>query len=285
MNSEKKSNNKMIPMAIAYDFDGTLAHGNIQEYDFFPALGMTSKEFWSEANELEIKHQADKILAYMNLMIQKANAKQLPIRKEDFTKYGKSVELFEGVETWFQRINAYAKQQDIDLKHYIISSGIKEMIEGTPIAKEFNKIFASSFMYDHHGVAFWPALAINYTTKTQYLFRINKGSLDVCNHTDINRYIPENERPLPFEHIIFIGDGETDIPSFRLVKDQNGHAIAVYKPKMANARAQSQHLIDEGRVNFIAPACYKEGSEIETMVKAIMDKIVVDHALFHLNQE
>lgn len=279
MLSEKK---KMIPMAIAYDFDGTLAHGNIQEYDFVPSLGMTSKEFWNEATDLEVKHQADKILAYMNLMIQKANEKQLPIRKEDFIKYGQSVELFEGVLTWFERINAYAQAQNIDLKHYIISSGIKEMIEGTPIAKEFHKIFASSFMYDHHGVAFWPALAINYTTKTQYLFRINKGSLDVCNHTDINRYIPENERPLPFEQIIFIGDGETDIPSFRLVKEQQGHAIAVYKPKAATARERSQHLIDEGRVNFIAPACYTEDSEIETMVKAIIDKIVVDHTLSQL---
>lgn len=272
----------MVPMAIAYDFDGTLADGNMQEYDFFPALGMTSKDFWNEATELEVRHQADKILAYMNLMIHKANVKELPIRKEDFIKYGKSVELFEGVITWFDRINAYAKSQNVELKHYIISSGLKEMIEGTPIAKEFHKIFASSFMYNHHGIAFWPALAINYTTKTQYLFRINKGSLDVCNHTDINRFIPENERPLPFEQMVFIGDGETDIPSFRLVKEQRGHAIAVYKPKEARAREKSQMLIQEGRVNFIAPARYTEGSEIESMVKAIIDKIVVDNTLAHL---
>ncbi|HEV8051496.1 MAG TPA: HAD family hydrolase [Parachlamydiaceae bacterium] len=273
---------KMIPMAIAYDFDGTLASGNMQEYDFVPALGMTPKDFWNEATELETKHQADKILAYMHLMIQKASAKQLPIRKEDFIKYGNSVDLFEGVTTWFERVNAYAETKNVELKHYIISSGIKEMIEGTPIAKEFHKIFASSFMYDHHGIAFWPALAINYTTKTQYLFRINKGSLDVCNHTQINKFIPDSERPLPFEHMIFIGDGETDIPSFKLVKEQRGHAIAVYKPRTPNARETSQSLINDGRVNFIAPACYTEGSEIDIMVKTIIDKIVVDNALVHL---
>ena len=274
---------KMLPMAIAYDFDGTLASGNMQEYDFVPALGMTSEDFWREANELEHKHQADRILAYMSLMIQKATEKKLSIRKENFVKYGQSVPLFDGVITWFNRINSYAKSKNVQLKHYIISSGIKEMIEGTPIAKEFHKIFASSFMYDHHGIAYWPALAVNYTTKTQYLFRINKGSLDVCNHTDINRFIPENERPLPFEHMIFIGDGETDIPSFRLVKEQRGHAIAVYKPKAPKVKEQTKKLIDEGRVNFIAPACYQEDSEIEKMVKAIIDKIVVDHALTDLS--
>jgi phosphoserine phosphatase len=276
---------KMLPMAIAYDFDGTLASGNMQEYDFVPALGMTSKEFWNEATELEVRHQADKILTYMLLMIQKAKIKELPIRKEDFVKYGKSVHLFEGVITWFNRINAYAKSQNVDLKHYIISSGIKEMIEGTPIANEFHKIFASSFMYDHHGIAFWPALAINYTTKTQYLFRINKGSLDVCNHTEINKFIPDNERPLPFEHMIFIGDGETDIPSFRLVKEQRGHAIAVYKPRAPKTKEKTLELIRDGRVNFIAPACYTEGSEIESMVKAIIDKIVVDNNLAHLTPD
>lgn len=276
---------KMIPIAIAYDFDGTLAPGNMQEYDFVPALGMTSKEFWHEATELEMKHQADKILAYMHLMILKAGAKGLPIRKEDFIKYGKSVDLFEGVTSWFERMNAYAKTQHVELKHYIISSGIREMIEGTPIAKEFHKIFASSFIYDHHGVAVWPALAINYTTKTQYLFRINKGSLDVCNHTDINKFIPDSERPMPFEQMIFIGDGETDIPSFRLVKEQRGHAIAVYRPKTPKAKEKSQALVTEGRVNFIAPANYIEGSEIEKMVKAIIDKVVADNALVHLKPE
>ena len=276
---------KTIPMAIAYDFDGTLAPGNMQEYDFVPALGMTSKEFWNEASELESSHKADRILAYMRLMIQKAGAKGVPIRKDDFARYGSSIELFEGVESWFSRMNKYALAKNVDLKHYIISSGIREMIEGTPIAKEFHSIFASSFIYDHHGVAVWPALAINYTTKTQYLFRINKGSLDVCDHTQINKYIPDNERPLPFENMIFIGDGETDIPSFRLVKEQRGHAIAVYKPRATKAKEQTQELVTQGRVNFVAPACYTPGSDIDVMVRAIIDKVVADNTLEQLKPE
>ncbi len=269
-------------MAIAYDFDGTLAPGNMQEYDFVPAVGMTSKEFWSEATQLEQHQQADKILAYMRLMIQKASAKGVSIRKEDFVKYGRSVALFEGVTDWFQRINSYATSKTVEIKHYIISSGIREMIEGTPIASEFHKIFASSFMYDHHGVAVWPALAVNYTTKTQYLFRINKGSLDVCDHSQINKFVPQHERPMPFANMIFIGDGETDIPSFRTVKEQGGHAIAVYKPRASKAREKSRDLIKEGRVNLMAPASYNEGSQIETMVKAIIDKIAADSILDEL---
>lgn len=267
---------KLVPMAIAYDFDGTLAPGNMQEYDFVPAIGMKSAEFWREATELERTHQADKILAYMRLMIQKATAKGIPVRKEDFVKYGRSVALFDGVNDWFDRINAYAESQNVLMKHYVISSGIKEMIEGTPIAKHFHAIFASSFMYDHHGVAVWPALAINYTTKTQYLFRINKGSLDVCDHSQINKYVPDADRPMPFENMIFIGDGETDIPSFRLVKEQGGHAIAVYQPRAAKAKERSRALIAEGRVNVIAPAIYTQDSDIENMVKAIIDKVVAD---------
>jgi len=264
---------KKIPMAIAYDFDGTLSPGNMQEYDFVPALGMTSKAFWNEANELERKHQADRILAYMHLMIKNAERNEVRVRKEDFVKYGQSVTLFDGVLTWFDRLNRYAESQNVDLKHYIISSGIKEMIEGTPIASKFHKIFASTFMYDHYGIAFWPALAINYTTKTQYLFRINKGSFDVCNHSEINRFIPHESRPMPFENMVFIGDGETDIPSFRLVKKQGGHAIAVYAPQSEEAKVKTQQLVAEGRVNFAAPAHYTEGSHIEIVVREIIDRI------------
>lgn len=274
-----------VNMAIAYDFDGTLAPGNMQEYNFVPAIGMTSADFWSEATELERTHQADKILAYMRLMIHKASSKQVSIRKEDFVKYGNSVDLFQGVTDWFPRINAYADTRNVKIDHYIISSGLREMIEGTAIAKEFRAIFASSFMYDQHGVAMWPALAINYTTKTQYLFRINKGSLDVCDHSKINQFVPQNERAMPFENMVFIGDGETDIPSFRLVKEQGGHAIAVYPPRTSKAKEKTGELITQGRVNFVAPAVYSEGSDIDAIVKAIVDKVAADHALDRLRAE
>lgn len=268
-----------IQMAIAYDFDGTLSPGNMQEYDFVPALGMTTQEFWQEANLIEKQHEADRILAYMRLMIQKAGAQGVSIRREDFRRYGTSITFFDGVIDWFDRITAYGQERSVEVRHYIISSGIREMIEGTPIANKFHKIYASSFMYDHHGVAMWPALAVNYTTKTQYLYRINKGSLDICDHSQINKYVPRAERPLPFQNMVFIGDGETDIPSFRTVKKEGGHAIAVYKPSSSEGQERSQELVREGRVNFMAPANYVEGSPVDTIVRAIIDKVSADSLL------
>ena len=154
------------------------------------------------------------------------------------------------------------------------------MIAGTPIHKHFSRVYASSFIYDHHGVANWPAMALNYTTKTQYLFRINKGSLDVHDHSVINDYVPHEDRPMPFKHMVFIGDGETDVPCFRLVKDQGGHSVAVYKPKAPKTKAKAEKLLKEGRVNFLAPADYAEGKQIDQIIKAIIDKVAADRHLY-----
>lgn len=178
---------KKIPFVIAYDFDGTLAQGNMQEYDFLPALNISPSDFWREAKELAKDQQADEILVYMQLMISKAQTAKVSVLKKTFTDFGKGINLFPGVETWFDRINAYGREHGVQVKHYIISSGLREMIEGTSIGKKFERIYASGFMYDHNKIAHWPALAVNYTTKTQYLFRINKGSLDVHDNSKINK--------------------------------------------------------------------------------------------------
>ncbi|MDS4014313.1 MAG: HAD family hydrolase [Candidatus Accumulibacter sp.] len=179
---------KLIPMAISYDFDGTLAPGNMQEYDFIPALDIKPSEFWKESGQLAEKHEMDQILAYMRLMLEEAGKAKVAVRRAEFKSFGAKIELFPGVRDWFKRINAYAKSKGVRLEHFIISSGIREMVEGTPIYREFKKVYASGFMFDHNGVACWPALAVNYTTKTQYLFRINKGSLDVHDNSVINRF-------------------------------------------------------------------------------------------------
>jgi hypothetical protein len=276
---------KLIPVAIAYDFDGTLSPGNMQEHSFIPKIGTTPKKFWNKAERLAKENEADSVLTYMNLMVTEARAKGVPIRKQDFKDHGKSVTLFKGVKTWFERIDRYGKDIGLKLEHYIISSGIHEMIDGTPIAKKFERIYASSFKYDANGVAEWPALAINFTTKTQYLFRINKGALDVYDNKKINEFVPMEERPIPFENIIFIGDGETDIPCFSLVKSLGGHSIAVYKPKTKGARARAEKLVDDGRVNFFVPADYSSGSYIDEVVKAILDKISSDCELYFLGKE
>lgn len=260
-------------MAISYDFDGTLAPGNMQEYDFIPAINMLSKNFWASVNTLAEKHEMDQILAYMYAMLEEARKARVAVRKSDFKNFGANIERFPGVKDWFKRINAHAKCNGVRLEHFIISSGIREMVEGTPIYKEFKKVYASGFMFDHNGVACWPALAVNYTTKTQYLFRINKGSLDVHDNSVINKYVPNDKRPVPFEHMVFVGDGETDIPCMRLVKDQGGHSIAVYNSGKRGAKTKAEQLVNDGRATLVANADYQEGSTIDSAVKAIIDKI------------
>lgn len=283
---------RLIPLAIIYDFDGTLAPGNMQERDFIPSIKMKSRGFWKEVSEKAKVHQADNILVYMKLMLDKANAAEIKVTRRDFNEYGRVLGFFEGIlpdidsvgndPGWFERINQYGKESGIRIEHYIISSGIKEMIEGTPIAKQFKHIFASSFFYDQHQVAVWPAMAVNYTTKTQYLFRINKACLDVSDAHTINKYIPEGERAVPFPNMIYIGDGDTDIPCFRLVKDRGGVSIAVFKPKTKGAKDSLKHLVDEGRVNAVVPADYKNASPLDKIIKAMIDKMQTDKALERL---
>lgn len=267
---------KMIPMAICYDFDGTLSPRNMQEYEFIELLkDCDSKKFWTEATELAEKNNMDRILAYMFLMLKKSEISGVEITREKMIAYGKSITFFNGVEEFFPRINKYAKEKNIDLKHYIISSGLEEMIEGCKIRKYFNRIFASKFYYNHNKVAVWPAIALNYTTKTQFLFRINKGCLDISDDKSINEYKAPEDRAIPFTNMIYIGDGETDIPCMRIVKRDGGHSIAVYSNK--KAKSKLNNLIDEDRVNIVAPADYRENKIIDKYIKAMIDKIFLDN--------
>ncbi|MCD4665783.1 MAG: haloacid dehalogenase-like hydrolase [Bacteroidales bacterium] len=276
---------KIIKAVIAYDFDGTLAPGNMQEHTFLPSLGIKPSEFWTEANKKAKDNDMDDILAYMQLMLDKSKSKDISIRKTDFENYGKGIELFDGVESYFERINAYANGKGIALEHYIISSGLREFVKGTKIAKYFKNIFASGFKYNASGVAEWPALAINYTSKTQYLFRINKGIENSYDNTLINKYVAENERPIPFKRMVYIGDGETDIPAMKMIKYQGGNAIAVYNSKVrANKNRPSPKQICEGlilqnRADYIASANYSEGSDLDKIIKLIIDKISVEAKL------
>lgn len=273
---------KNPPFVIAYDFDGTLAPGNMQEYDFVPALDIQPEAFWAETNRLSQEQQADPILTYMRLMIEKAAAARVPVRKEDFMRFGAGIDFFPGVTEWFERINAYGEKRGLQVLHYIISSGLREMIEGTSIHQHFHRVYASGFMYDHNGVAAWPALAINYTTKTQYLFRINKGSLDVHDNSLINKFVHPDERPVPFANMVFIGDGETDIPCMRLVKDQGGHSIAVYPPDKQDAKSQARRLVEERRAHLAAVADYSAGQPLDLAIQAMIDMAAARRTLMDL---
>lgn len=260
-------------VAIMYDFDKTLCTKDMQEYAFIPALGMSSSAFWGEANALTDTEEMDNILAYMYKMVEKAREKKVPITRDTFREMGRSVEFFDGVLSWFDRINEYGEQAGVRIEHYIVSSGIKEIIEGTAIAEKFKKIYACEFMYDYNGSIQWPKFAVNYTAKTQFLFRINKGVLTIDSKSadKLNQYTPENERRVPFRNMIYIGDGLTDVPCMKLVKSNGGQSIAVYD--QGKGREAALNLLKADRVNFVAAADYGPGSDIETIVQAIIKKI------------
>ncbi len=262
-----------IPLAIIYDFDGTLAPGNMQERQFIPDVGMTAKEFWGEVDAISEKNQADKILMYMYLMLEKARNK-VSVRRQDFRSLSSGIEFFPGVERWFGRMNGYGRERGVSVEHYLISSGNSEIIEGTSIAESFRRIYASKFLFDANDVAVWPALAINFTTKTQYLFRINKGAHDLNDDSKINEYVAQGDRPVPFENMVYIGDGQTDVPCFRLVKDLGGLSIAVYAEEK---RKFAEKYHKEGRVNCVAPAVYTENSKLDNAVKSYMTLVAARH--------
>ncbi|MBR5249972.1 MAG: haloacid dehalogenase-like hydrolase [Bacteroidales bacterium] len=282
------ANSRKYPtVALIYDFDGTLSPGNMQEFGFIQAIGKTPEEFWKKSADISRGQDASEILCYMKLMIDEARAADVKLKRDSFREFGSQIELYKGVREWFDLINRYGKERNINIEHYINSSGLIEMIEGTPIAKEFKNIYACSFLYDVNGVAVWPAVAIDYTAKTQFLFKINKGVSSIRDNKLVNEYLPEQDRPVPFSQMIYFGDGSTDIPCMRLVKQFGGNSIAVYKPTGKNrqqSKATAERLIKENRVNFACAADYSEGSEMHKVVTTIIDKIKFDLEFEHLKQ-
>jgi phosphoserine phosphatase len=265
-----------IRAAIVYDFDGTLARGNMQERSFIPAVGVDRDAFWKEVSHLARKEDADEILVYMRLMLEKARAAGITVTGAMLRNHGREPDYFPGVEDWFDRINVYAASCGLHLEHYVVSSGNYEMIEGCSIFSEFRRVFASRFILDQEGQAVWPAVAINYTTKTQFLFRINKGVENSWDTEAINRWMPESRRPLPFRRMIFIGDGHTDIPSMKMVMTQGGSAIGVLDPELWSAHRGTKKihdLIAEDRVNFVAPADYSPDSVLDVIVKGVLGRM------------
>ena len=257
-------------VAICYDFDKTLSPDNMQAQGYLQAIKYECQdEFWKETNELARANCMDSNLAWMYLMLKGARGKEI-FRREMLARYGSQVELYDGVCEWFDRICRYGEERGITVEHYILSSGLKEMIEGTCIADKLTAIFASSFYYDEAGVAVWPAQVVNYTSKTQFLFRISKGVLDV-NDNSVNDYVaPENIR-VPFTNMVYIGDSETDIPCMKLVNSYGGYSVGVYDP-VTGDKSRVLKLLDEHRIGYFAPADYTEGSEMDALMKSILDK-------------
>ena len=261
-----------IRIGILYDFDKTLCTTDMQEYDFIKKLGMTSDAFWGEAAAITEQHEVEKILAYMFVMIKKCKEKGIPLTEDYLRSCGEHVELFEGVLTWFDRINEFGRSQGVEIEHYIISSGTYEIIQGTPIAKYFKRIYACRYMYDENGEALWPALAINYTLKTQYIYRISKGTLDVTDDYNLNRVQDESLRRIAYHNMIYIGDGLTDIPCMKLVKERGGKSIALY-PK--DNREHVKPLVEDARINYVCEADYTSDSPLEKIVKLMIEKMAI----------
>lgn len=271
----------MPVLAMCYDFDKTLTPDDMQAQGFIQSVGYNEeqiKQFWQESNELAKKNDMDNNLAYMYKMIQEAVGR-FYVTREKLMEYGNQVELYEGVRTWFERIREYGLEHGVRIEHYIISSGLKEMIEGTEMAKNgaFKKIYASAFMFDDKGVAVWPAQAINYTNKTQFLFRIQKGVLDI-NDPGVNDYIRPEEQRVPFRNMIYIGDSDTDIPCMSLVNINGGHSIGVYDPVRKN-KDKVYKMMQHHRIRYYASADYTDGSDLDTVVKQIIQKTAAYEAL------
>ncbi len=267
-------------IAFLYDFDKTLCTTDMQDYAFIPSLGMTPGEFWAKANGFGRGHGVDGVLAYMYTMVREAERKNLPFTREDLVEKGRGIELFPGVKDWFRRINAFGEEQDVQVEHYVISSGLREIIEGSSISREFREIYASEFYYDETGRPVWPKLAVNFTAKTQFVYRINKGVLDVSDDKALNDSMPDDSKRVPFHNMIYMGDGLSDVPCMKMMRAYGGQAIAVYQ---SSNRAGVEDLLAKGRVDFIFPADYREGTGLDQTVKNIIRKIAIADRLWEEN--
>ena len=267
-------------VALLYDFDKTLCTQDMQNYAFIPSLGMAPGDFWAEANDFGREQKMDGILAYMYTMIRKCRELEVPLTRESLVRCGRSISFFPGVLDWFSRIDRFGALLGVQVEHYVISSGLREIIDGSAIAGCFKEIYASQFYYDEAGRPVWPKLAVNYTAKTQFVYRINKGVLDVSDDKDLNASMPDDSKRVPFTNMIYLGDGLSDVPCMKMMRAYGGQAIAVYQS--AN-RQGVEDLLAKGRVDFIFPADYSEGTDLDTTVKDIICKIAITDRLGEQN--
>lgn len=262
-------------VAILYDFDKTLSTTDMQNYSFIPALGMKPDEFWGATGEFSKKSEVERILSYMYMMIKLSEEKGIKLTRKFLNECGKKIEYFPGVESWFSRINKYGQAHDVKVEHYLLSSGTKEIVEGSKIAKYFKEIYGCEFYFDPETqVPVWPKLAVNYTQKTQYLFRISKGATDLRDDKKINE--KEKEHRIPYTNMIYLGDGMTDVPCMQVLKNNGGKSIAIYSKK---DKSSIQKLVKENRVNFAFTGNYTEGSNLDKTVKSIIKQVAVNTEL------
>ena len=271
-------------VALIYDYDGTLSPGNMQEFGFIQAVGKTAEEFWRMSDSIAIGQDASNVLAYMKLMFDEAKRNGIKLRREDFQRFGRNIQLFDGVREWFKLVNTYGELHGVKIEHYINSSGLKEIIEGSPIAHEFKHVFAGTFLDDANGEAEWPGISVDDTTKTQFLFKISKCIFSSRDNKQVNESIADDKKRIPFTHMIYFGDGDTDVPCMKIVGMFGGHSIAVYDPQNERKKATAAKLKRQGRVAFAVPAVYTPDAPAFRVVTAIIDKIKADWVLSRLSK-
>jgi phosphoserine phosphatase len=266
-------------IALVYDFDGTLSPQPMQEYTVLPKIGIEPGQFWALVNREARETESDPMLVYMRHIIEALERVRVDVKREDFAAMARNIEYFPGVATWFARMNAYVRRRSrgqVKVVHYLISAGQREILDGVSIRKHFKRIYASEYHFNHHGVATFPKFLVTDTLKTQFLFRINKGIEDV--RESINEHMPESERPIPFQNLIYVGDGMTDVPSMALTKKNGGHTVAVYGPKDGRGRATCVKLLEAGRVDFVAEADFRKATRLSRRVELLLDAIIADIA-------
>ena len=268
-------------IALLYDFDKTLCTTDMEDYTFIPSLGMTPGEFWGIANRFGQENHMDGLLAYMYTMINQCEKRGIRMDRDYLVRCGKAMELFPGVRDWFSRINAFGESLGVEVEHYVLSSGLKEIIEGSGISHEFKEIYACEFLYGEDGLASWPKLDVNFTNKTQFVYRINKGVLDIANDKDLNASMPDDSKRIPFTNMIYVGDGLSDVPCMKMMRAYGGQAVAVYQK---SNRMGVEELLKNKRVDFIFPADYTEGSILDVTMKNIVRKMAISDAL-HTEQK
>ena len=262
-------------IALVYDFDGTLSPQPMQEYTVLPKIGAKPAQFWAKVNREARETESDQMLVYMRHIIEALEIARVDVKREDFMAMARRIKYFPGVTGWFGRIDAYVRQRSrgqVKVQHYLISAGQREILDGVSIRRHFKRIYASEYHFDHHGVATFPKLLVTDTLKTQFLFRINKGKESVTE--SINEHMPEGERPIPFQNMVYLGDGMTDVPSMAITKKNGGFAVAVYNPRAEKGRATCMRLLDAGRVDYIAAADYRASSKLSKRVQLLLDAII-----------
>ncbi|MHC4603332.1 MAG: HAD family hydrolase [Planctomycetota bacterium] len=263
-------------IALVYDFDGTLTPQPMQEYTVLPEIGIKKgKDFWDAVEKESRRTGGEEIVTYMRLMIEMSKHKHFPVTPKILKSLAKNISYYPGVKTFFERMNDYIEKEfdvGVKLRHYVISAGLKEIISGASIAKYFYRIFASEYYYDENNRAIFPKVIVNDTLKTQFIFRINKGKESL--HENINLYMPPQQRPVPFQNILYIGDGLTDVPCMTVIKKNGGYAIAVFKPGDSKGLKTCKKLLKAKRVDFIAEADYRSKKELGHLVKLLLNNIV-----------